>query len=149
LLAIIAKIYRSLRPEGGTAKCDVCHAGLRSRCFCEDHPYLERLAKIARRSKRPKTRAPADRPLGALGFCGFKITRVTWVKGLWYQPGTDDQERTSKRTCRSHSDRQKNRGSIPGYSWRACFTKRLKRLANCLARFWQTGEAEEESTHGL
>ena len=128
IIAIIAKMYRSLRPEGGTAKCDVCHAGLRSRCFCEDHPYLERLAKIARRSKRPKTRAPADRPLGALGFCGFNITRVTWVKGLWYQPGTDDQERTSKR---------------------ACFTKRLKRLANCLARFWQTGEAEEESTHGL
>ena len=22
--------------EGGTAKCDACHAGLRGRCFCED-----------------------------------------------------------------------------------------------------------------
>jgi hypothetical protein len=32
---------------------------------------------------------------------------------------TNDQDRTSNRTCRSHPDRQKNRGSIPGCSWRA------------------------------
>ena len=35
---------------------------------------------------------------------------------LAYPMVTDNQDRTAKRTCRSHPDRQKTRGSIPGYS---------------------------------
>src|SRR5271154_2410644 len=85
-----------------------------------------------------------------LDFSGFQRTWVTRVTGFWHNPRLqNDQDRTSKRTCRSHPDRQTNRESIPGYSGHARLQRDQEERRICLARFRQVGEAEEESAHGL
>jgi hypothetical protein len=85
-----------------------------------------------------------------LDFSGFQRTCVTLVTGFWHNPGLlNDKNRTSKRTRRSHPDRQTNCGSIPGYSWRAGLQRDKKDRRICLTRFRQAGKAEEESAHGF
>jgi nucleoid DNA-binding protein len=54
-----------------------------------------------------------------LDFSGFQRTWVTRLTGFSHNPRLqNDQDRTPKCTCRSHPDRQKNRGSISRYAQR-------------------------------
>jgi hypothetical protein len=78
---------------------------------------------------------------------GFKRTRVTRVSGFWHNPGLP----MTKANFKAHLPKPPRPTKEPQEcSWILLArspTKRLKRMANCLARFRQARKAEEESAH--